>query len=152
MEIYRKLDAGTRPGSIVKRGNRYKYSNNGQELGTIIVTQAEAYKISNENQYQEIADKFGLPVEDIYVEDSLDSSLTYSTTSDHRYHMSVYKKVQVNELPYGVFELKYSMSDGNYLADYKSDMNDANIIPTHNLKELVMDFFENEVEIEKTCA
>ncbi len=143
MEIYKNVKSPERPGSIKKFRNKYQYSDNGEKIGEVILTQKEAYLISLEKDYSLIAEAFNLPVNDIYVEIELDNNLQYVITSDNRYHASVYKKLEVNELPFGVFELKYSMSSGNYLQDYKSKMTDSNIIPTHNLRELVLNFFKN---------
>jgi predicted AAA+ superfamily ATPase len=146
MQMYKNLEEAKRPGSIKKRKNRYSFSNAGEQIGEVILTQDEAYKVFFEKDIQFIADAFKVPVDEIYVDGSLDSSLHYTTTADNRYHMSVHKKLEVNEMGYGVFELKYSMSDGNFFQDYKSDMTDANIIPTHNLKEQVLEFFNNTKE------
>lgn len=141
MQIYKSARKHKECSSILKKSGRYTFSDSGKLIGQIVVDRHTAFELANGGDYTEIANFFNKSVDDIYL-DGISKSMDYSATADGKYQMQVYEIQNVNELPFGVFELKYSHSYGTYIKEYDTKMNAVTTIPTHSLKEKVLDFFQ----------
>lgn len=131
------------PGSIIKRGNRYFHSDNGEYLGLLTeLTDKELNNIEANIISDEIKSLFPKElVDEIYFN-------TYGTRNydqfDNRYSCRVYKKNSIiNELPYGVFYLKYH--DGDiFFEEHKTQINSVNLIKNKTLVQDVLGFFSDK--------
>lgn len=145
MIIYKKGPQEQSNTSIIKKGDKYLATSNGKLIGRVLVDRDAAYKIYIEGDYTEVAKHFNLPADQIYVRhDGIGSAVQYGATIDQMYDLEVFQKLNVNELGFGVFELKYSMSAGTFLKDYNSEMNTPTLIDNKNLKGMVYDFLNNK--------
>lgn len=143
MKVYKATPKIELDDAIIKDGNKYRVTSRGEYLGTIIVDQDTAFQIENIKDYTTVAELFQIPKEELYVSGNV-GNISYGTTTDSNYHLEVFKKRKVNELPYGVFEMKASMNLGTYLQEYKSSMGKPILIPTHNLRSIVDEFYAEE--------
>ncbi|HEU0125430.1 MAG TPA: AAA family ATPase [Flavobacterium sp.] len=150
MKIYKSAQETNEIASIVKKGDIYRYRYGGEEVATVVLPQHEAFLLSYEKSVEILnraAKELNIPAEELLVEDNImGNNVDYIRTIDGNYRVSIQKKHNKNDLPYGVFELKSSMQLGTYFKPFKSNMNEATLIPTHNLKQIVLDFFANPVE------
>lgn len=138
-------DSNGEPGSIVKRGNRYYYSDNGEFIGLLTdLNDSELLEVTHNIK----SDKVKAAIA------PYDSKDVYFTTYDSRnydqfgtrYIARMYKKQSiVNELPFGAFYLK--QADGQiFFEEFKSNIQPGNIIKNKGLKEMVLDFIANKTE------
>jgi len=132
------------PGSIIKRGQKYFYSDNGENIGYLTdLTDTELHQIDANIISDEIK---ALIPKDLNFDDIYFS--TYNNRGydkfDNRYVCRIYKKnVIINDLPYGVFYLKYN--DGEvFFEEYKSQISQVNLIKNKTLVQDILNFFADK--------
>lgn len=133
----------------VENSNKYILTSTDETLGFIVIPMEESIKIrSGDLSYlQKYATQFNLTLDEIECYPSYqavsDADKTYNCVAE------LYKKTlkSTNELPYGVFTLRRGNEGERFVIPMEAPSNDKmKLITNHNIKELVLDFYNNPKE------
>lgn len=70
----------------------------------------------------------------------------FNIQNGNSYEYEIYEEQNKNELPYGVFEMKVGNHGETMFKPYKKNKETLTIIKNKNLKQLVLDFFNNKID------
>lgn len=126
--------------SIIKFEGRYQASSEGKFIGRAHVDDDMIPLL-----------KTGVGVDELLVSLSLDPIQHYITTKPNidyndstrtLFVVDVFQRLNINDLSYGVFELKSSNMLGNYFKDYVANPDIKTIVERYNLKKQVLEFLK----------
>lgn len=117
------------------RHNGYLLNYSGNQIGDIVVSADEFFQLDT-NDFSCLKQ---LDIDLTNVNPSGFIS-TANVTGVKECRLSLYKKVEKNDLPYGVFKVRET-NEGILFAPYRATLSNPNLIETKNLKELVVKFF-----------
>lgn len=127
--------------SILKSEGKYKASDSGKYIGRAHVCGEMIPKIVSGEATDEFLVSLGLDPEQHYI--TTQSAIDYNSTTRTEFEVHVFQRLNINELGYGVFELKYSMNIGNYFKDYTANPDITTIVERYNLKDNVLNFLKS---------
>lgn len=125
--------------SLIKKNGKYISSDDGKFIGEVLIDQDLALNLHNQITTDELLIELKLDPIEHYIE--ITEVISYHL-SRYEYTAKVYQRLNINEMGYGVFELKYSPSFGNYFKDYKTTDEISTIVPRFHLKEQVLTFLK----------